>query len=127
MPTDITKIIKAGDMLPPSIADAWFGPGNPIPPIAPPGTDPRTRNYRYNENIQYSPRKYSGFTYEQMRALADTCYPLRIIMERFKSRIASHEWEFRLRPEPGEPKESVNNRSWKDARIRKLTKLFELP
>jgi len=114
-------------MLPPNIADAWFGPGNPIPAVAPIGTEPRTRSYRYNENIQYVPRKFSGFSYQQMRNLADNCYPLRIIMERFKARIASHNWEFRLRPEPGEPKDSIQNRSWKDGRIQKLTKLFERP
>ena len=121
------QIVKAGQMLPASIAESWFGPGNPIPPVAPVGTDPRTRNYRYNENIQYQPRKYSGFSYQKMREIADHCYPLRFIMERFKTRISSHEWEFRLRPEPNEPKDSVSNRSWKDERIQKLTKLFQRP
>lgn len=122
------QIVKDGQMLPPSIAEAWFGPGNPISPVAPVGTDPRTRSYRYNENIRYGKqRRNSGFSYEQMRNLADTCYPLRIIMERFKSRIASHDWEFRLQPEPGEPKESISNRSWKDSRIQNLTRLFQRP
>lgn len=122
-----TEIVKSGQMLPASIASAWFGPGNPIPPVAPPGTAPRTRNYRYNANIQYEPGKQRTFSYEQMRNLADTCYPLRIIAERFKARIASHDWEFRLAPNPGEPKDSVSNRSWQDNRVKKLTKMFQQP
>lgn len=120
------EIVKSGLMLPESIAAAWFGPGNPITPVAPPGTTPRVRDYRYNQNIQYDPKARS-FTYHQMRNLADTCYPLRIIAEKYKGRIAAHDWEFRLKPEPGEPKDSVIQRSSNDDRIAKLTKLFERP
>lgn len=120
------EIVKAAQMLPPSIADAWFGPGNPIPPVAPPGTQPRTRSYRYNENIQYDPRKRT-FTYAQLRNLADACYPLRIILERFKSRISAHEWEFRLKPKPDEPKAATAQRSHKDARVKDLTQRFQQP
>ena len=122
----MTQIVKGGQMLPQNIAEAWFGPGNPIPPVAPPGTPPRVRSYRYNENIQYDPRK-RRFNYAQLRNLADACYPLRIIAERFKARIASHDWEFRLKANPGEPKDALLNRSHKDTRVNMLTKLFQQP
>lgn len=124
--SDITKIVTP-EVLPPSIAEAWFGPGYTIPQIAPQNTQPRVWDYPFNTNQVYPPRKYSSIGYEQLRMLAQNCYPLRIIMERFKSRIAAHDWELRLKAKPGEAKSSLSNRSWNDPRIKALTAFFQQP
>jgi hypothetical protein len=117
-----------GDQLPNSIARAWYGPGTFIPPIATPGTEPRTRDYVYNTNINYAKRKYERVSFDQLRELSTENYLIRVILEKVKQRLATIRWEFRLRSQdPGEHLASIRQRSNKDTRIKWAYKFFERP
>jgi hypothetical protein len=114
-------------MAPPGIANAWFGPGLSIPPVAPRGTTPRTWDYTTNTNLNYGARKDTLLNFEQLRMMADGCYLFRAIMEKVKKRIAAHKWEFRLKAKAGEHSASVQQRSYQDPRVRELTDMFQQP
>lgn len=117
-----------GTQLPNSIARAWYGPGNFIPAVAPPTTEPRVRDYPYNTNINYAARKYERISFAKMRELATENYLIRVILEKVKQRLCMTRWEFRLRSQdPGEHLASIRERSNKDTRIKFLYKFLERP
>ena len=124
----IQDLPTSGQQLPNSIARAWFGPGESIPPIAPVDTIPRQRDYVYNTNINYAKRKYERIGFEKMRELATENYLIRVILEKVKARLCMVQWEFRLKPiNEQEHMAAVKQRSAKDSRIKFLYQFFERP
>lgn len=117
----------AAEQLPAGVVSAWFGPSQPLTPVSGYGTLPRAFDYTTATNLNYQPRKDALLTFDTLRAMADGCYLFRVVMEKVKSRIANHRWEFRLKAMDGEPKTSIVERSNKDARIKALTQLFQQP
>lgn len=117
----------SGSQLPNSIARAWYGPGESIPPIATPGTLPRRYDYPWNLNINYAQRKYERVSFHEMRELARENYLIRVILEKVKARLSMIRWEFRLRAQSGEHLASVRARSASDTRVKALYKFFERP
>lgn len=116
----------SGTALPASQAQAWMGPGQFIPPIAP-GTAPRLYDYPWNQNLNYAQRKYENISFERLRELARENYLVRVILEKVKARLCLVDWEFRLRSENGEPLAAVRERSASDSRVQFLVKFFEQP
>jgi hypothetical protein len=74
----------------------WFGPWQPLPPMAPPGSD-RKWDYPTGMNLNYNPRSSESVTFEDMRILADSCEILRIIIEARKEQMAAMDWVIRPR------------------------------
>ena len=72
---------------------AWFGPWQPLAPMAPPGTGGRAFDYRTGENLQYIPRGEGRASFEELRALVDSLSILGTVIEKRKDQIAGWEWD----------------------------------
>jgi hypothetical protein len=72
--------------------EAWFGPLQPLQPMAPPGTGGRAYDYGFGANLNYIPRSGSGTPFDELRALADALPLLATVIENRKDRIASWAW-----------------------------------
>src|ERR1700730_16274633 len=56
---------------------SWFGPLQPVSPIAPKGTEPRLNQYQPGQNLTYTPRADQVYSAEDLRNLAS--YPLALM------------------------------------------------
>ena len=75
----------------------WFGPGNPLSPVAPDEVAGRAFDYPTHYNLAQQPRAYDGVTFGQLRALADGYDLLRLVIETRKDQIESYAWEIRAK------------------------------
>lgn len=73
----------------------WFGPLQPIRPMAPDGTAGRAFDYPTGYNLRYRPRSDEPVSFEQLHALADNCDLLRLVIETRKDQIEGQEWDVR--------------------------------
>jgi hypothetical protein len=73
----------------------WFGPMQPLPPMAPEGTGGRAFDYATGYNLQYRPRTNEQFSFADLRALADGCDMLRLVIETRKDQIEAQDWDVR--------------------------------
>jgi hypothetical protein len=113
-----------------AFSTAWFGPGTPITPQAPPGTEPRQQDYPFGWNIGREPNRRDdrGLTFSQLRNLADSCTILREVIETRKDQIAKAHWSFVPRRMGGESDEDMMRRAeGADPRIDALERFFEKP
>jgi Phage portal protein len=92
--------------------DAWFGPGEPQAPAAPPEVRGRALDYPVAVNTSYRPRGEAGenaIDFATLRALADPVMGgldlLRLAIETRKDQMAGQRWSIRGRDETdGGPK-----------------------
>lgn len=70
----------------------WFGPLNPMNPIAPPDVKGRILDYPVGYNLNVQPRSYSAVTFEMLRAFADSYDVLRLVIETRKDQMARQNW-----------------------------------
>lgn len=70
----------------------WFGPLNPMTPIAPPDVKGRILDYPVGYNLNVQPRSYQAVTFPMLRAFADSFDLLRIIIETRKDQMAKMTW-----------------------------------
>jgi hypothetical protein len=75
----------------------WFGPQQPLAPMAPPEVKGRQFDYPFGINIQYTPRATSAIGFADLRALADALPLLRTVIETRKDQIAATAFTVRLR------------------------------
>jgi len=100
--------------------DNWFGPGEPLSPVAPPGTPVRLWDFRTSQNVNITPRDEEPITYSQLRTLADNYDLLRLVIETRKDQIAKLKWSVNLRElSPGQPS--------KDDRCQDIEAFFRYP
>ena len=81
----------------------WFGPQQPLPPLAPPGVGGRRWDYPFGLNLQYVPRSTESIGFAELRALADALPILRAVIETRKDQIASLPWMLRPIPDGDKP------------------------
>lgn len=105
----------------------WMGPGQPIPPVAPRGTQPRRWDYRFGQNIDYSPKAGEGYCFSLLRDLAEGYDLLRMVIETRKDQVARVPWSFELRAKDGEPPAKVKERQLGDKRIPQLRDFWKRP
>lgn len=86
--------------------DSWFGPGQPLPPVAQEQALGRAFDYGVNVNMRQQPRATENVTFEQMRGLADGYDFLRIIIETRKDQMCALRWSVR----PQEPGAEMDDR-----------------
>jgi hypothetical protein len=91
---------KLRGMAPPTFngagdTDAWFGPLDPLPPMAPPAVAGRQFDYPTGYNLVSQPRAYEPTTFHQLRGLADAYDLLRLVIETRKDQIARLSWTIR--------------------------------
>ena len=70
---------------------AWFGPGEPIAPIAQQVAG-RQFDYPVTTNLQIAPRAGEPTTFAELRALADHCDIVRLAIETRKDQMARQTW-----------------------------------
>jgi hypothetical protein len=101
----------------------WFGPLQPMEPVAPVFVEPRRFDYRSGINIQYQPRGEEGVSFAQLRALADGYDLLRLVIETRKDQVERMRWNIRPKVEPGGAAISAAA----DPRVARLESFFRKP
>ncbi len=97
--------------------DAWFGPGQPIPPVAQ-QVQGRLWDYPAALNMQTQPRINDPVKFSDLRALADGCDIVRMAIETRKDQIGTLKWDV-----VASSGETVAN----DARITLIKTFFKRP
>lgn len=103
--------------------DTWFGPLQPLQPSTPEPEEVKGRrlDYEFGRNIWITPRQEEPITFSQLRALADNCDILRLVIETVKDEIARMEWSITAVDEE-------DNRSGKyETEIKKLKDFLRFP
>src|SRR5579859_2461757 len=70
----------------------WFGPGNPITPVAPTEVESRQWDFPVAYNIQTQVKPYEGINLWQLRSLAKSHGVLRSVIETRKDQLAKLPW-----------------------------------
>lgn len=70
----------------------WFGPLNPMPPVAPPDVKGRILDYPSGYNLNVRPRAYEAVTFQMLRNFADAYDLLRLLIETRKDQMARLSW-----------------------------------
>ncbi len=81
----------------------WFGPQNPLPPVAQEQAAGRLFDYPTGYNQRISPRTEESVSFAQMRALSDNYDLLRIIIETVKDQLDTQEWIIKPRDSKAKP------------------------
>lgn len=106
--------------------DGWFGPGQPVAAIAPPGSE-RVWDYPTGYNLTYSPRKSEPISFGELRAVSENLPILRFVIETRKDQVCKLDWSFRFKRKPGESKAAAAKRSVDDPRLLELRRFFQSP
>src|SRR6516164_7988092 len=77
--------------------DTWFGPLQPLAPMAPPEVKGRQWDYPFGANLNYVPRSDDGVSFAELRALADALPLLRAVIETRKDQIAAQNFTVRAK------------------------------
>lgn len=111
--------------------NVWFGPLEPMAPVAPASTPPRRFDYSSGVNLVTQPRNFEPVTFQQMRALADSLDLVRIAIETRKDQVSKMSWSFRakLPPQSLAPRAAQSTPSTvsTSSRIEELTAFFHSP
>lgn len=83
--------------------DGWFGPGQPLAPVAQEQALGRQFDYGVNVNMRQTPRANEAVTFEQMRGLADGYDLLRLVIETRKDQMCALRWSVRPKADGAEP------------------------
>jgi hypothetical protein len=100
---------------------SWFGPLEPLRPIAPPEVAGRQLDYPMGLNIQINPKAAEAISFQDLRALADSYDLLRIIIETRKDQIERMAWSITHRDA------KTGARTDKDANAIQLENFFRNP
>ncbi|MCL4504105.1 MAG: phage portal protein [Deltaproteobacteria bacterium] len=72
--------------------DDWFGPGQPLPPAAPPAVKGRQFDFPAGSNLAYIPRGDQALSFADLRALALNCDLVRLVIETRKDQLCKLRW-----------------------------------
>ena len=86
--------------------DTWFGPLQPLAPMAPPEVKGRQWDYPFGANLNYIPRAEDGVSFAELRGLADALPLLRAVIETRKDQIAAQSYAIRARNREDSPASS---------------------
>lgn len=105
--------------------ETWFGPNQPIAPVAPPEVAGRAWDYATGFNLNYTPRGDSEVKFSELRALADNCDVLRSVIETRKDQICALKWNVRVKHDPDKKQATITADQKK--RIAAITDFFQSP
>ena len=80
-------------------ANEWFGPGNPLMPVAQDLALGRGWDFPTGYNIQTRPKPNEGVTFQELRSVADGYDLLRLVIETRKDPIEKLSWDLKKRGE----------------------------
>lgn len=101
--------------------NAWFGPLEPMSPMAPPSTKGRILDYPVGYNQSVRPRAYEAITFAQLRNFADGFDLLRIVIETRKDQMARLKWSIAVKERHKDKAEALAER------ILEIEEFFERP
>ncbi len=90
----------------------WFGPSQPIAPLAQDQAEGRVLDYRVGYNLQMRPREEEAIGFAQLRGLADASNFLRLVIETRKDQMERLTWTVQPRQ-----RSSVGGRAGPDPRV----------
>src|SRR5208337_2452549 len=76
----------------PDPSQDFFGPGLPLPPLAPPSAAGRQFDYPVGYNLLVTPRGDLPISFLDLRNLAQNCDLVRLVIETRKDQIAKMNW-----------------------------------
>jgi hypothetical protein len=106
--------------------DAWFGPMQPLPPMAPADVKGRAWDYPTGINLNYTPRGDEGISFADMRGLAENCDVLRAVIETRKDQLEALDWSVKVKTMDSDSKRVTATRD-QQKRIDKITAFMESP
>lgn len=80
----------------------WFGPLDPMQPMAPPEVAGRQYDYPVGFNLNLTPRSEEPIGFEKLKRLARNSDLLRMVMEGQKDKFESLEWSIKPREKAGQ-------------------------
>ena len=83
--------------------DSWFGPMQPLQPVAQEQAEGRVLDYPNGYNQRTTPRDGEGIGFLQLRNLADACEMVRLAIETRKDQVAKLNWNVKPRDTEKEP------------------------
>lgn len=95
----------------------WFGPRDPMPPVAPEDVAGRALDYQTGYNQNLTPRALEPVSFTQLRVLAESYDLMRLIIETRKDQISRMQWNVK-------PRDAKRN---SDARCAKINKFLLKP
>jgi hypothetical protein len=101
-------------------AESWFGPLEPITPLAPPQVTGRQWDYPAGYNLSTLTRPYEPITFTTLRSLADGYDLLRLVIETRKDQAARQTWTIA-------PRDTAVRSSIDVERIATLKRFFARP
>lgn len=107
--------------------NTWFGPMQPLEPMAPSDVAGRRFDYPTGYNLTYTPRAYESLTFGDLRALADNCDILRLVIETRKDQVEALEWAIRVAPSNVSDSARTLPTDDQKRRIELITEFFHCP
>ena len=101
----------------------WFGPLNPMAPVAPADVMGRRLDFPSGYNLEISPRPYEPIKFPELRALADAYDVLRLVIETRKDQIEKLSWS--IKPRTNTAGESATGDD--DPVIQEITDFLQMP
>lgn len=112
----------------------WFGPLNPMAPIAPPEVIGRQFDYIPGANLVTTPRSGDTVGFPMMRMLADSYDLLRLVIETRKDQVCKLKWKVRVKEDakekpkgPAKKKAEVEVKPDQQTAIDEITALLRRP
>lgn len=103
----------------------WFGPMQPVQPMAPADVAGRRFDYPTGYNLNYTPRNNEPTSFDDLRALADNCDILRSVIETRKDQIVALDWNVRIKTDPDDDRSDATDDQKK--RIDDITEFLHSP
>lgn len=103
---------------------SWFGPLQPLPPMAPADVKGRAFDYLFGWNLQYIPRASEAVSFATIRNAIDNCDVARLLIETRKDRMAVLDWT--VRPKEIEPGKRPSAAKFK-AKIDAINSMLKSP
>jgi hypothetical protein len=95
----------------------WFGPRDPMPPVAPDDVAGRALDYQTGYNQNLTPRALEPVSFTQLRVLAESYDLMRLVIETRKDQVSRMKWNVKYRDVNKQP----------DARTDKINKFLLQP
>lgn len=102
IPTGFVQRVMDGFGLMVGRAPEWFGPGQPMEPVAPAEVAGRQWEYPNGYNLTIKPRQYEPIGFQELRNLAETHDITRLAIETRKDQLEKLDWNIQMRTPPGE-------------------------